>query len=67
MAGRLGVEVVAEGVEEVAQAQLLAAAGAHHAQGFLYAPPLPRAAFDEWLATRTPLAPRPVRRRTTAD
>ncbi|WP_380174476.1 putative bifunctional diguanylate cyclase/phosphodiesterase [Kineococcus sp. DHX-1] len=67
MAGRLGVEVVAEGVEEVAQAQLLAAAGAHHAQGFLYATPLPRAAFDEWLATRTPLAPRPVRRRTTAD
>ncbi|MEW9267569.1 EAL domain-containing protein [Kineococcus endophyticus] len=67
MAGRLGVEVVAEGVEEVAQAQLLAAAGAHHAQGFLYATPLPRAAFDEWLATRTPLHPRPVRRRTTAD
>ncbi|MEW1960517.1 EAL domain-containing protein [Kineococcus sp. NPDC059986] len=67
MAGRLGVEVVAEGVEEVGQAQLLAAAGAHHAQGFLYATPLPRAAFDEWLATRTPLTPRPTRRRTVAD
>jgi len=43
---RLGVEVVAEGVESEAQRQWLAAAGCTAIQGFLITRPLPAAAFE---------------------
>lgn len=39
----LGVEVVAEGVERIEEVRWVANAGAHVAQGFLYARPVPQA------------------------
>nr|WP_315400238.1 EAL domain-containing protein [uncultured Duganella sp.] len=47
MAHKLGLRVVAEGVETVAQSSLLALAGCDFAQGFVYAQPMPAAAFGE--------------------
>jgi EAL domain-containing protein (putative c-di-GMP-specific phosphodiesterase class I) len=43
MAHKLGLKVVAEGVETEMQLNLLKAAGCDYAQGFVYAPPLPAA------------------------
>ena len=40
MAGHLGLRVVAEGVETLAQAEFLAANGSPHMQGYLFARPL---------------------------
>lgn len=47
MAGALGLEVIAEGVETEAQAMAVAAEGCHYLQGFLRAKPM---AADEFLA-----------------
>ena len=41
MAHRLGLKVVAEGVEKKAQEQIIKALGCDHAQGFLYGKPQP--------------------------
>ena len=41
MGHRLGLKVVAEGVEEKAQEQIIKALGCDHAQGFLYGKPQP--------------------------
>ncbi|WP_296947503.1 EAL domain-containing protein [uncultured Massilia sp.] len=49
LAGKLGLEVVAEGVETEAQRRALLACGCHRFQGFLYAPPLPVDALAPWL------------------
>lgn len=49
LAHRLGIEeVTAEGVETQAVAQVVKALGCQHAQGYLYSPALPLAAFIEW-------------------
>lgn len=48
----LGFQVVAEGVEAVAQEAFLSAGGCHQGQGFLYAPPLPVDEFERWLRQR---------------
>jgi EAL domain-containing protein (putative c-di-GMP-specific phosphodiesterase class I) len=45
MAKRLGIKLVAEGVETRSQAALLAAADCDMAQGFWYAKPMPEAEF----------------------
>jgi diguanylate cyclase (GGDEF)-like protein/PAS domain S-box-containing protein len=45
----LALSVVAEGVETPAQFQLLSELGCDVAQGFLYAPALAPAAFEQWL------------------
>ncbi|MFL9502012.1 EAL domain-containing protein [Rhodopseudomonas palustris] len=45
----LALSVVAEGVETTAQFQLLSELGCDVAQGFLYAPALAPAAFEQWL------------------
>lgn len=50
MAHRLGMKVVAEGVETVRQAELLVAAGCEYVQGYLYARPLET---DDFLAFTT--------------
>ncbi|RMH18525.1 MAG: EAL domain-containing protein, partial [Gemmatimonadetes bacterium] len=41
LAHDLGMQVVAEGVETKAQAELLTELGCEHAQGFLWAHPVP--------------------------
>jgi diguanylate cyclase (GGDEF)-like protein/PAS domain S-box-containing protein len=49
MAMRLGIKLVAEGVETREQAELLAAAGCDMAQGFFYARPMPEDLFLEFV------------------
>ncbi|WP_246207182.1 bifunctional diguanylate cyclase/phosphodiesterase [Methylocystis heyeri] len=49
MAKRLGIELIAEGVETREQADLLAAGGCNLAQGFLYAEPLPEKDFLDFV------------------
>ncbi len=46
MAHKLGIRIIAEGVETEAQHDLLAAAGCDYAQGFLYSRPVPAAEFQ---------------------
>lgn len=46
----LGLKVVAEGVEHVDEARMLAAAGCDELQGYFFSPPLPA---DEFIAWRT--------------
>jgi EAL domain-containing protein (putative c-di-GMP-specific phosphodiesterase class I) len=49
MAHKLNMKVIAEGVETLAQRELLMAAGCDYAQGYLFARPLPRDAFESLL------------------
>jgi EAL domain-containing protein (putative c-di-GMP-specific phosphodiesterase class I) len=49
LAHRLGIEVIAEGVEHGAQRDLLAALGCDYIQGWYYSKALPRDAFEEYL------------------
>ncbi len=49
---RLGMEVVAEGVETETQRRFLAAEGCRVIQGYLIARPMPRTRFRSWLAAR---------------
>jgi EAL domain-containing protein (putative c-di-GMP-specific phosphodiesterase class I) len=51
-AGRLGLGVIAEGVESAEQGRALADAGVEAVQGFAVAPPMHAAALLAWLATR---------------
>jgi len=50
MAHKLGLHVVAEGVETDEQRSLLAEAGCDFGQGYLFARPMPAAAFGQFLA-----------------
>ena len=50
MAHKLGIKVVAEGVETTEQRDMLAAAGCDYAQGYLYAKPMPAEEFEALLA-----------------
>jgi diguanylate cyclase (GGDEF)-like protein len=52
MARRLGLQVIAEGVERVDQQQFLREVGAHAAQGNLHLRPIPAAELGRWLARR---------------
>lgn len=49
LADALGLEVVAEGVETMTQARILAGLGCHRAQGYLYARPGPPTALRDHL------------------
>jgi EAL domain-containing protein (putative c-di-GMP-specific phosphodiesterase class I) len=46
----LGIEVLAEGVEEIYQSDILKKIGCTEAQGFLYARPMPLDELMAWLA-----------------
>lgn len=49
LADTLGLEVVAEGVEDIATLELLAKSACRTAQGFFFCRPLPLDEFTEWL------------------
>jgi len=53
MAHKLGIKVVAEGVETEQQRDLLVAAGCDYAQGYLYSRPVPPEEFEELLEGTT--------------
>lgn len=53
LGGRLGMSVVAEGVESAAEAELLRAICCPAAQGFHFAHPMPQDALLAWLARRS--------------
>jgi EAL domain-containing protein (putative c-di-GMP-specific phosphodiesterase class I) len=57
LANALGLDVVAEGIETKAIAEMLRDRGVRKAQGFLYARPMTAADLETWLLARTP---RPV-------
>ncbi len=52
VARSFGLKVVAEGVEEPAQRDRLAALGVDYMQGYLFGRPMPNAEFVAWLALR---------------
>jgi diguanylate cyclase (GGDEF)-like protein/PAS domain S-box-containing protein len=49
MAHKLGLKVIAEGVETALQRDLLIAIHCDYAQGFFYSPPIPAEAFEQML------------------
>ena len=56
VAQRLGLDVVAEGVEREAQRDVLSASGCHLMQGFLFSKPLPPSELEAVLTTRRSVA-----------
>jgi len=57
MAHRLGLKVIAEGIETPEQRDVLAAAGCDYGQGFLFSQPVPAAEFERLLADGFHAAP----------
>lgn len=53
MAHKLGLKVIAEGIETEAQRNLLVNMGCDYAQGYLYSRPLPAKAFEAFVAAHS--------------
>ncbi len=49
MAGNMGLELIAEGVETVRECSALVAMGYHQFQGYLFAKPMPLVDLAPWL------------------
>ncbi|WP_440877123.1 EAL domain-containing protein [Thalassotalea sp. PLHSN55] len=49
MANSFGLDTIAEGVETIEQAEVLASLGCANHQGYLYSKPLPAEQFERWL------------------
>jgi EAL domain-containing protein (putative c-di-GMP-specific phosphodiesterase class I) len=60
LAHRLGMSVVAEGVEDDDSAAMLAQLGCDLAQGYLYSRPLPARDLSRWIASRVDRTPHVV-------
>ncbi|BFL85031.1 hypothetical protein LFREDSHE_34810 [Shewanella baltica] len=58
MAHKLGMKVIAEGVETEAQRQVLLAAGCDYGQGYLFSRPVPAAEFTQKYLQDPPLVSR---------
>jgi diguanylate cyclase (GGDEF)-like protein/PAS domain S-box-containing protein len=56
LAHRLGLQIVAEGIEGEEQAAYLAEIGCEFGQGYLFARPMPAATFAEWIEQARPMA-----------
>ena len=52
LGARLGVTLIAEGIETQTQAAYLRGKGVKYAQGFLFAKPMAAAALRTWLASQ---------------
>ncbi|MFO1154834.1 MAG: EAL domain-containing protein [Rhodospirillales bacterium] len=50
---RLGLQVVAEGVEQTSQLDLLRSMGCNEAQGYLFSRPIDAVSFEEWVRVRS--------------
>jgi sensor c-di-GMP phosphodiesterase-like protein len=57
MAHKLGIKVIAEGIETEQQCELLTAAGCDYGQGYLFSHPLPAAEFWQHTLSATPCVP----------
>jgi diguanylate cyclase (GGDEF)-like protein/PAS domain S-box-containing protein len=66
LAGAMGLDCIAEGVETEQQRLVLQALGCGYGQGFLWTPGLDVAAFDRWLRTRKVLPQAPGARAVRA-
>ncbi|MNT97950.1 Cyclic di-GMP phosphodiesterase YahA [compost metagenome] len=53
MAHKLGLKVIAEGVETALQRDLLMDIRCDYAQGFFYSPPVPAEAFEQMLVQQS--------------
>jgi diguanylate cyclase (GGDEF)-like protein/PAS domain S-box-containing protein len=53
MAHKLGMKVIAEGLETVEQMRLLRQAGCDFGQGFLFSPAVPAAVLSDWIRSQT--------------
>ncbi|SDG20428.1 EAL domain, c-di-GMP-specific phosphodiesterase class I (or its enzymatically inactive variant) [Onishia taeanensis] len=53
LAKRLGLKVVAEGIETPGQLERLRLAGCDEGQGYLWAPAMPEAEFNAWLSNQS--------------